>query len=190
MHIGGWGRYRVPGRFRFLPAYCVRALCRPRRRHRRSAMTPITSLQNAQVKSIRAMRDRKERERTGLFFVAGLRAVLEAAHLGAPIDTLVVAPEALRHPRAQSLLRDWRRARGRLLEVTAEVFDSLAPKASRNGLGAVVHQRWTALDSIHMAEGGCWVALESVQYPGNLGTILRTSDAVGGAGVILLGPTA
>jgi TrmH family RNA methyltransferase len=153
-------------------------------------MTPISSLQNAQVKEVRALRDRKERERSGLFFVAGLRAVLEAAQLRAPLDTLVVAPDALTHPRAQHLLRDWRRRGGRCLEVTADVFESLAPKAGRQGLGAVVRQQWTPLDAIPVGPGRCWVALEAVQYPGNLGTILRTCDAVGGAGVILLGPTA
>src|SRR5689334_5535850 len=152
-------------------------------------MTPISSLQNTQVKAIRALRERKERERTGLFFAAGLRTVLEAAQLRAPIQTLVVAPATLRHPRALGLLRDWRRGGGRCLEVTSEVFESLAPKEGRHGLGAVLRQRWDGLESIRVTDRCCWVALESVQYPGNLGTILRTCDAVGGAGAILLGPT-
>ncbi len=153
-------------------------------------MTPISSLQNTQVKQIRALRERKAREQTGLFFVAGLRAVLEAAQLGAPIDTLVVAPPVLTHLRAARLLRDWRRTGGRVVEVTPEVFAGLAPKAARHGLGAVVRQHWIPLDAVRPAAGHAWVALEAVQYPGNLGTILRTCDAVGAAGVLLLGPTA
>ncbi len=76
------------------------------------------------------------------------------------------------------------------LEVLPEVFQSLAVKDLAQGIGAVVRQRWEPLERVRPADGCSWVALDAVQYPGNLGTILRTSDAVGGAGVILLGHTA
>jgi TrmH family RNA methyltransferase len=76
-----------------------------------------------------------------------------------------------------------------MVEVTADVFQSLAAKEHAQGLGIVVRQRWLDLAHIRPGPGQCWVALDTVQYPGNLGTILRTCDAVGGAGVILLGNT-
>jgi TrmH family RNA methyltransferase len=74
------------------------------------------------------------------------------------------------------------------LEVTADVFETLASKDAAQGIGAVVRQRWEELERAPLA-GDCWLALEAIHYPGNLGTILRTSDAVGAAGTILLGPT-
>ena len=74
--------------------------------------------------------------------------------------------------------------------VTAEVFASLSDKEGKHGIGAVVCQRWDSLAAIPPEDGLCWIALESVQYPGNLGPILRVSDAVGGAGVLLIGHTA
>jgi len=75
------------------------------------------------------------------------------------------------------------------LAVTGEVFRSISLKEGPQGIGAVVRQRWTPLEAIEPGGELCWVALDAVQDPGNLGTILRTSDAVGGAGVILLGPS-
>src|SRR5262249_29542685 len=74
-------------------------------------------------------------------------------------------------------------------EVTAAVFDTLAAKDVAQGVTAIVRQRWHALAHIRPDPQSCWVALDSIQYPGNLGTILRTCDAIGGAGVILLGST-
>ena len=153
-------------------------------------MTLISSLQNTQVKQIRALSRRGERERTGLFFVESPRAVIEAIQLHVPLDTLVIAPALLKNCRMRTLAQAQQRAGARCLEVTPEVFESLVLKENRGGLAAVARQRWTALDQIPVGRDRCWIALEGVQYPGNLGTILRTSDAAGGAGVILLGRTA
>jgi TrmH family RNA methyltransferase len=76
-----------------------------------------------------------------------------------------------------------------MIEVTADIFQSLATKEHAQGIGIVARQRWLELAHIRPEAGQCWVALDTVQYPGNLGTILRTCDAVGAAGVILLGNT-
>jgi TrmH family RNA methyltransferase len=63
---------------------------------------------------------------------------------------------------------------------------SLVEQDGRHGLAAVVRQRWTRLDALRPDRDDCWVALDAVQYPGNLGTVLRTADAVGAKGVLLL----
>jgi TrmH family RNA methyltransferase len=73
------------------------------------------------------------------------------------------------------------------LEVSADVFRSMSLKEGPQGIAAVVRQRWEALEEIIPGNELCWIALASVQDPGNLGSILRTSDAVGAAGVILIG---
>jgi RNA methyltransferase, TrmH family len=149
----------------------------------------ITSRNNPIVKTIRGLASRKERERTGQCFVEGLHLVASAVQQGATIDTCVVAPDLL-----SAFGRDLARAivdRGaRRVEVTAEVFHSLAAKDRPQGLGIVVNQCWESLARFDASTGRRWVALDTVQYPANLGTILRTCDAVGGAGVILLGDTA
>jgi len=150
----------------------------------------ISSRNNPTVKAIRGLASRKERQRTGLCFVEGLHLVACAVQQGAAIDTCVIAPDLL----ASAFGRDLARAivdRGaRRVEVTAEVFETLAAKDHAQGLGIVVRQRWDSLARLDASAGIRWVALDTVQYPGNLGAIMRTCDAVGGAGVILLGDTA
>ncbi|HET7035060.1 MAG TPA: RNA methyltransferase [Thermomicrobiaceae bacterium] len=149
----------------------------------------ITSRSNATIKAIRKLRLRGERERAGCFFVEGVRQVAEAVQLGAPLDELIVAPELLRSPFARELVADATERGVPVLEVSPEVFRSLSLKEHPQGLAAVVRQRWAALDEIAPRAGLCWLALEAVADPGNLGTILRTAEAVGAGGVILLGPS-
>jgi TrmH family RNA methyltransferase len=149
----------------------------------------ITSRSNPRIKLIRGLRDRKVRDRTGLFFVEGIRIVAEAVQLGVEVEELVVAPSLLTSELALRLV-DARRAAGiPCVEVSSEVFQAISLKDGPQGLGAVVRQRWEALELARPSGDLGWVALDAVQDPGNLGSILRTGDAVGAAGVILIGRT-
>ena len=150
-------------------------------------MPLISSHSNARVKQVRALRQRKERERTGLFFVEGIRLVGEAVQTDAELETLVVAPELLTSVFGQGLVERQRWKGVACLEVTAEVFESISAREGPQGIGAVVRQQWAALADVTPGDELCWTALVAVQDPGNLGAILRVSDAVGGAGVILVG---
>lgn len=149
----------------------------------------ITGRGNSTVKRIRALRNRKEREAAGLFFVEGIRIVGEAAELEAPIETCVVAPDLLKGQYAEETVRRIATRGVPVLEVSTDVFESLSTKEGPQGLAAVIRQQWTSLGRVEAGDGLCWVALHEVADPGNLGTILRTADAVGAAGVILLGHT-
>jgi TrmH family RNA methyltransferase len=149
----------------------------------------ISSRSNQAVKAIRALNSRKQRDGSGRFFVDGLHLVAAAIQQQAEIETCVVAPELLTSPFGRELARALAQCSAQVVEVTADVFQSLAAKEHAQGLGVVAHQRWLDLARVRPQAGQCWVALDTVQYPGNLGAILRTCDAVGGAGVILLGST-
>jgi TrmH family RNA methyltransferase len=149
----------------------------------------ISSRNNPAVKAIRALSSRKQRDNTERFFVDGLHLVAAATQQQADIETCVVAPELLTSAFGRELVRALAHSGAHRIEVTADVFQSLAAKEHAQGLGIVARQRWLDLASVRPKAGQCWVALDTVQYPGNLGTILRTCDAVGGAGVILLGNT-
>ena len=160
----------------------------------------ITSLQNPRIKAIRALSQRKRRQENGLFFAEGIRLVGEAVQTGADVETLVVAPELLRSDFGRDTVRRAREEGVEILEVGADVFRSLSGKDGPAGIGVVARQRWTALDDAGVGRGGGdaaaddaaaaanlgWLVLEDVGNPGNLGSILRTSEAVGGAGIILL----
>lgn len=130
---------------------------------------------------------RKTREQTGLCYVEGIRAVGEAIQAGARVETLVVAPRRLTSEFALGLVADAVERKVPMLEVTTDVFRSLSDRDGPQGLAAVVRQRWTEIDEIAPAPGERWLALDAIADPGNLGTILRTCDASGFAGVMLLG---
>lgn len=147
----------------------------------------ITSLTNFQIKDIRKLRVRKERERRQLSFIEGIRLVADAVQHPDTVETLVVAPELLSSPFAQELVRQHSQSGAPCLEVSAEVFQSLSQKDGPQGLGAVIRQHWMPLSQIQLAGRTLWMALDAVQDPGNLGSILRTCDAVGCTGVILIG---
>lgn len=149
----------------------------------------ISSRGNPIVKAIRGLASRKERERSGQFFVDGLHMVAAAAQQHADIATCVVAPELLISAFGRELARSLEQSGAHMVEVTADIFHSLAAREHAQGIGVVARQRWHDLARVRPETGQCWVALDTVHYPGNLGAILRTCDAVGGAGVILLGNT-
>lgn len=151
----------------------------------------ITSTSNERIKQVRKLYERKYRQDSGLFLIEGLRIVAEAAAQGAQFETLIVAPDFLKSDFGVNLVEEQRSRGVPVLEVGAEVFRRLSLKEGPQGLAAVVHQRWQPLETVRLEPGaggaaGTWVVLDSVADPGNLGTILRTHDAVGGAGVILL----
>ena len=150
----------------------------------------ISSITNPRIKYIRNLAHRQEREKSHLFFVEGIRLVAEAIQLHANIDTIVYAPILLKSQFGRDLVRQQEQQGISCLEVSADVFKSLSVKDGPQGLGALVQQHWEQLDSIQGNEGLCWIALDAAQDPGNIGTILRTSDAVGGAGLLLLGQCA
>ncbi|HET8911394.1 MAG TPA: RNA methyltransferase [Ktedonobacteraceae bacterium] len=151
--------------------------------------TIITSRNNPKIKQIRALLKRAERERTGLALIEGLRLVTEALRHPQFVHHIIVAPELLRSPYGQALLQDQRQKGLPCLYVSAEIFQSFSLKDNPQGIGAIIVQKWEALEQVRLSTEDYWVALEAVQDPGNLGTILRTCDATGCRGVFLLNHT-
>lgn len=147
----------------------------------------ITSFSNHKVKFIRKLEQKKYRQESGQFFVEGLRTVGEAIQTKAPIETLVIAPDLLESSFGQSLLAQPWVQELETIEVSAEIFKKIAHKDGPQGLGALVRQRWIDVTDIAVNRDDIWVALDEIADPGNLGTILRTAEAVGARGVILIG---
>ena len=147
----------------------------------------ITSFSNPKVKLIRKLDQKKYRQETGLFFVEGLRSVGEAVQTGASIDSLVFSPELLVSEFGQGLLDNPVVENVDRIEVSAEIYEKIAHKQGPQGIGALVRQNWRTLDSLAIQPQDLWIALDRVADPGNLGTIMRTADAVGCRGVILVG---
>lgn len=130
---------------------------------------------------------RRARERTGAFFVEGVRNFVQAVDAGFRIERILFSERLLISPVARKLVRRSRRAGIPALTLTPEEFRQLSGARRAAGVAAVVRQRWTGLQEISPAQGLCWIVLETVRSPGNLGTLIRSSQAAGGAGFILVG---
>jgi TrmH family RNA methyltransferase len=149
--------------------------------------TRIESPANPLIKRMRALEQRKAREREGAFIVEGIQPVWHAVENGAAIETLVVAPELLTSAPAREMIAQQRAAGTRIVEISASVFARVATREHPSGLAAIVRARPQSLDDLAVTPTALFVALHEVGNPGNLGTIIRTVDAVGGTGVILIG---
>lgn len=146
----------------------------------------ITSPANPRVKAIRKLRDRKERQATGLSYIEGLRLVVEAVQVQAELESILVAPELLTSEIGRQAAEQASQSGVEVIEVSAPVFRSFALKDDPQGIAAIIRQRWQELGAVDVLPGELWLALVEVADPGNLGTIMRTLEAVGGKGIILL----
>jgi len=148
----------------------------------------ITSLQNERVKAIRALEMRKARKETGLFVAEGASLLITARDNGFVPKTLVYRAGSATSDIAKGLVQ-WALGAGvECLEVSEAVLGKLSSKDNPQSMIGVFEQRWSSLPKPEKVEDGAvWLALEEVRDPGNLGTIIRTADAVGAAGIILIG---
>ncbi len=143
----------------------------------------ITSLTNPTVKAVRALHMRKARQETGLFLVEGLKSVAEAVALGRAPRILLHGEAAAAHP----LLLRATTVAAETLEVSPAILGKISRKDNPQTVLGVFEQAFARLDDLDPTAAVCWVALESVRDPGNLGTIIRTADAAGCGAVILIG---
>jgi TrmH family RNA methyltransferase len=147
----------------------------------------ITSLANPTVKAARALHMRKAREATGQFLAEGLKIVTDAVELGHAPRQLLYGPEAASHPLLRQALAATEAAGGEAIEVSRDILGKISRRDNPQTVLAVFDQAYAPLDSLGPHTATCWVALEAVRDPGNLGTIVRTADAAGCGGVVLVG---
>ncbi|SCB39349.1 TrmH family RNA methyltransferase [Rhizobium multihospitium] len=149
----------------------------------------VTSLANPIVKDIKALTVKKSREESGAFLAEGLKLVIDALELGWTIRTLVYAKAAKGKPLVEQVAAKTVAAGGLVLEVSEKVIGSITRRDNPQMVVGVFEQRWRPLRDVRPKAGETWVALDRVRDPGNLGTIIRTADAAGASGVILVGET-
>ncbi len=150
----------------------------------------ISSLTNDRVKAIRALEMRKARKETGLFVAEGTSLLVTARDNGFVPETLVYQAGAAAGGIARGLVTHALNAGAEVLEVSEAVLQKLASKDNPQTLLGVYKQRFAAApEPAKVGADETWLALEEIRDPGNLGTIIRTADAVGCAGVFLVGTT-
>lgn len=152
----------------------------------------ITSRENAKIKLARSLRQRKARQATGFFLVEGIRHVGEAVEAtgkvedGAALEFILYAPDLLTSPFARELVEEQREKGLPCYSVRPEIFESVAEKENPQGILAVARRPKLELGSLNPQNFPWAVALIAAQDPGNIGAILRTVDAVGASGLLLL----
>ena len=141
----------------------------------------ITSLSNLRIKQARSLHQKKARRESGLFLVEGIHHVGEVIEAGWDVETVIYSPDTLTSSFAHDLIS---RLNFAPQPVTPQVMNALADKENPQGILAIVHQKQMDLNELKPITRA--VALVSPQDPGNVGTILRTMDAVGADALFLL----
>ncbi len=143
----------------------------------------ITSLQNPKVKLLMHLKDRHDREKTGQFIIEGYRELLRAIDAEHAIETLFICPELFLGSNETNLIARAKAAGARVIECNEKVFRKVSYRDRPDGLIAIAPQSHRSLDDLQKILSGkkspFLVIAEAIEKPGNLGTILRSSDAVG-----------
>jgi len=136
---------------------------------------------------IHRLQQRSVRERTGLHYIEGFRNFIQALDAKISVEAIVYSEILAQNPAVQKNVRLQKRAGVPVVRVTPETFRRSSGTARASGIGAILRQHWTPLAEADPRQGCCWIALSSIRSPGNLGTILRTAEAAGVGGVVLIG---
>lgn len=145
----------------------------------------ITAYSNPIVKAARLLREKRHRREQRRFLAEGLRILTEAREAGRlPVELFFAAQE--RHPLLERLIADTEAAGGSVIATTRDILSKLSGKDNPGAVVGVYAEFETALSHIDRSAASIWLVAERLRDPGNLGTILRTADAVGAGGLILV----
>ena len=146
----------------------------------------ITSFSNPLVKRVQALRDKRHRREEGLFLAEGLRILTEALETGRIPRILFFAAASAAHPLVRALIDAVEADYGEAVETTPDILSKLSGKDNPQAVVGVFDTFETTLADLDRSAAPIWLVAERLRDPGNLGTILRTGDAVGAGALILV----
>jgi RNA methyltransferase, TrmH family len=146
----------------------------------------VTAFSNSTVKLLRSLRDKKARRAEGLFLAEGLRILAEARDSGRLPEIVAFSPEGAKHPLAAEIIAAVEAAGGDAIETTPDILAKMSGKDNPQMVLGAYRQPDGRLDRIDRAKAPLWIVAQALRDPGNIGTILRTGDAVGAGGLILI----
>lgn len=148
----------------------------------------IVHAHDSEFRRLCSLRSSHIRSHTGLYIIEGIRHVARAVDAHASISSVFVDHSTLANPFGQKLARRLRQRGVPGVRLTNQLYRQLTLAAEPQGIGAVMRQQWTGLSQVHAGRRSLFLALESIESPGNLGTIIRTAEATGVDGIFFLGP--
>ena len=151
-----------------------------------SARREITGFSNPTVKFLRSLRDKKHRKREGKFLAEGLRLLTDALACGHVPEMLVMATTRDPHPLLVALESAVEQAGGEIIETTPDILSKITGKDNAQVVIGMFGEFDTSLSAIDRHAAPIWMVAQALRDPGNLGTMLRTCDAVGAGGLILI----
>ncbi len=146
----------------------------------------ITGFSNPTVKYLRSLRDKKHRKRAGQFLVEGLRLLEDARSCGRLPKVLVMAESRDAHDLLARLEADVMAAGGEVITTTPDILSKITGKDNAQSVAGVFDEWDTGLAALDRSTAPIWLVAQALRDPGNLGTMLRTGDAVGAGGLILI----
>ncbi len=146
----------------------------------------IDSAANPTVKAARALRDKKHRRASGAFLAEGLRIATEAREAGVLPQQLFIGDHADRHPLIDALIDATLASGGEAIVASRDVLAKLSGKDNPQSVVGIYAERAASLEALDRTAAPIWFVAQAMRDPGNLGTLLRTGDAVGAGGVILV----
>ncbi|MEL7199070.1 MAG: RNA methyltransferase [Pseudomonadota bacterium] len=150
----------------------------------------ITGFSNARVKHWRSLRDKKHRKRSGQFLVEGLRLLEDARASGRiPRELVMAAPDLggrTPHPLLTQLQNSVEAHGGQIITTTPDILSKITGKSNAQTVIGIFEEWETELSAIDRKTAPIWLVAQELRDPGNLGTMLRTGDAVGAGGLILI----
>ena len=146
----------------------------------------VTAFSNSTVKRLRSLRDKKARRSEGLFLAEGLRIIAEARDSGKLPEIIAFSPDGAKHPLAAEIIAATEAAGGEAIETTPDILSKMSGKDNPQMLLGAYRQPQTTLEGLDRSASDIWIVAQALRDPGNIGTILRTGDAVGAGGLILI----
>jgi TrmH family RNA methyltransferase len=133
---------------------------------------------------VRALRDRSTREREGVLYVEGIRQVLAAYEGGHTLDAVLVDPSRMRSTFGWELIDRIQHTDVSIVMLSPSEFEGISSRDNPIGLAALVQWRSRPLNDAHVGRADLWLLADDIRDPGNLGTLIRTVDALGAAGIV------
>ena len=148
----------------------------------------ISNVHDPRFLTLRSLHTPQGRSRTGRYIIEGIRHLARAVEHNAPIESVFLDPSVLCNPFGQKLAHRLRKRGIPSIRLSQQLYRVMTLAAEPQGIGAVLLQQWTSLQQLRMKRNSLWLAVESIESPGNLGTMIRTAEAAGASGIFMLSP--
>lgn len=149
----------------------------------------ITSVSNPIIKDIRLLEKKRHREETNSFIAEGMKLIIDAIDGGWKLKTLLFAASHRDNDNVKNLAARAAATGSDVLIVPEKVLSTITRRDNPQMVVGIFERQLLDAAKIKPEAEDVWIALDRIRDPGNLGTIMRTADAAGAKGIILVGDT-